>query len=57
MVNENLNQFQKVQKQHQGIYLGEGKQPPGINDEDYNNQENTDKSVGATGRNVNGKIK
>jgi hypothetical protein len=54
MVNENFDKFNKVQHQHQGEYLGSNqKQPAGINDSEYNNQDNTDKSVGATGRNRN----
>ncbi|MEH7106983.1 MULTISPECIES: hypothetical protein [Bacillaceae] len=51
MVNENFDQFRKVQERHQGEYLGsDRKQPPGLNDRDYNSQENTDKAPGATGR-------
>ncbi len=52
MVNENFDEFNKVQLKHQGEYLGsDRKQPPGINDQEYNNQEITDKAIGATGRN------
>lgn len=51
MVNENFDEFNKVQLKHQGEYLGsDRKQPPGINDQEYNNQEITDKAIGATGR-------
>ncbi|WP_442595813.1 hypothetical protein [Neobacillus sp. D3-1R] len=50
MVNENFDKFSEVQKKHQGVYIGGKDQPPGLNDEEYNNQDNTDKSVGATGR-------
>lgn len=50
MVNENFEKFRDVQKKHQGVYIGGNDQPVGINDEEYNNQDNTDKSVGATGR-------
>ena len=51
MVNENFNKFNKVQHQHQGEYLGsDKKQQPGLNDPEYNNQEDTDKAVGVTGR-------
>lgn len=51
MVNENFERFNKVQQKHESAYLGsDRKQPPGLNDADYNNQDNTDKSVGATGR-------
>jgi hypothetical protein len=54
MVNENFNKFRKEQQEHQGVYLGGAKQPRGKNDPEYNNQEITDKAVGATGRNING---
>ena len=51
MVNENWKQFNKTQKKHIGSYIGTGHdQTPGINDAEYNNQSNTDKSIGATGR-------
>jgi hypothetical protein len=56
MVNENFNKFRKEQQDHQGVYLGGTNQQRGKNDPEYNNQENTDKSVGATGRKVNGQI-
>ncbi|MFD2444426.1 hypothetical protein ACFSO7_10660 [Bacillus sp. CGMCC 1.16607] len=49
MVNEDFKKFREVQKKHEGIYIGGKNQPQGLNDESYNNQENTDKSVGATG--------
>lgn len=53
MVNENFDKFAKTQQAHQGEYLGSAKnQKPGLNDAEYNNQDNTDKSVGATGRNL-----
>lgn len=51
MVNEDFITFNKVQLAHQGIYLGKGKgQKTGLNDDEYNNQDNTDKAIGATGR-------
>lgn len=50
MVNENFDRFNKSQKKHQGEYLGGDNRKPGLNDAEYNNQSNTDKSVGATGR-------
>nr|WP_263325041.1 hypothetical protein [Neobacillus sp. Marseille-Q6967] len=51
MVNENFEKFRKEQEKHQGEYLGTDRpQMAGVNDRDYNNQSNTDKSVGATGR-------
>jgi hypothetical protein len=53
VVNENWDKFKKTQASHQGEYLGNGKnQKPGLNDAEYNNQDNTDKSVGATGSNL-----
>jgi hypothetical protein len=55
VVNENFDKFNKTQHNHQGEYLGsDRKQMPGLNDADYNNQSNTDKSVGATGRQYKG---
>ncbi|MEH7253643.1 MULTISPECIES: hypothetical protein [Bacillaceae] len=57
MVNVNFKKFKKVQQEHKSTYLGGDNQPYGVNDPEYNNQDNTDKSVGATGRNINGKIK
>jgi hypothetical protein len=53
MVNENFDKFRKVQKQHEGEYLGtDREQRAGRNDRQYNNQSITDKSPGATGREV-----
>jgi hypothetical protein len=57
MVNQNFDKFREVQKKHQAVYIGGtngSQQTPGINDKNYNNQEDTDKSVGATGRNLKG---
>lgn len=56
MVNENFDKFKKVQQEHKGIYLGKTQQQPGLNDPEYNNQEITDKSVGATGRTIDEQI-
>jgi len=54
-MNENLSRFIKEQEKHQGEYLGTDKnQAPGLNDPEYNNQSNTDKSVGAAGRKFKG---
>lgn len=50
MVNQDFEKFRKVQQAHQGEYLESGKKS-GLNDPEYNNQNDTDKSVGATGRN------
>ncbi|XJZ26771.1 hypothetical protein ACF5W4_15725 [Bacillota bacterium Lsc_1132] len=51
MVNENYERFKKEQQKHESTYLGsDRKQSPGLNDPDYNNQDNTGKSVGVTGR-------
>jgi hypothetical protein len=51
MVNENWDEFNEIQQKHRSSYLGSDKKPkPGLNDAEYNNQDNTDKSVGATGR-------
>ena len=56
MVNENFNKFKKEQQNHQSAYLGGANQQRSKNNSEYNNQDNTDKSVGATGRSVNGQI-
>ncbi|MEH7353247.1 hypothetical protein V7150_06650 [Neobacillus drentensis] len=51
MVNENFEKFRKEQREHPAEYLSSGKkQKPGLNDPEYNNQDNTDKAPGATGR-------
>jgi hypothetical protein len=56
MVNENFNKFRREQQEHPSVYLGGANKQRGKNDPEYNNQDNTDKSVGATGRSVNGQI-
>ncbi|NYE03820.1 hypothetical protein F4694_000539 [Bacillus niacini] len=56
MVNENFDKFRKEQQEHQSVYLGGANRQHGKNDPDYNNQEITDKTVGATGRSTNGKV-
>lgn len=49
MVNENFYNFKWAQRK--GSYLGsDGRQKGVVNDESYNNQSDTDKSPGATGR-------
>jgi hypothetical protein len=54
MVNENFDKFNKIQQAHKSNYPGsDKKQSPGINDAEYNNQNDTDISVGSTGRNEN----
>lgn len=51
MVNQNFEKFRQVQKKHQAEYIGtDRRQPPGQNDADFNNQSDTDKAPGATGR-------
>lgn len=51
MVNEDFSKFNKIQHQHEGEYLGtDRKQRRGLNDPGYNNQEDTDKAIGAAGR-------
>jgi hypothetical protein len=50
VVNEDFKKFNTVQHQHQGEYFGtDKKQKPGVNDREYNNQDHTDISAGATG--------
>lgn len=54
MVNENSQKFNQVQREHQGKYIGTNNvQKYGVTDPKYNNQKDTDKSVGTTGRNLN----
>jgi len=50
LVNYNFEKFRKIQSQHKSEYGGE--RGRGSNKDDYNTQENTDKSPGATGRTV-----
>jgi hypothetical protein len=51
VVNLDFEKFTKAQQAHQSKYLGgKNNQKPGLNDPEYNNQENTDKSPGAAGR-------
>ncbi|MCL6571444.1 MAG: hypothetical protein K6T88_07120 [Bacillus sp. (in: Bacteria)] len=52
MVNTDFEKFKKVQQEHKVEYLGGSRKKPGINDPEYNNQENTDKSPGTTGRDI-----
>ena len=53
MVNLDFEKFRKEQRNHKAEYLGSGRnQKPGLNDPEYNNQDNTDKSPGATGRKI-----
>lgn len=53
MVNLNFHKFNKLQKQHKSSYIGSDKeQKTGVNDSKYNNQFDTDKAIGATGRDV-----
>ncbi len=50
MINPDTDQFSKVAEKH-STFKEKGKHPNrGYNDDSYNNQSNTDKSVGATGR-------
>jgi hypothetical protein len=49
MVNPNKEVFTKVAIKH-STFKEENRPNRGLNDESYNNQSNTDKSVGATGR-------
>jgi hypothetical protein len=53
VVNENFDKFRQEQKEHRSEYLGGNrKQKSGLNDSEYNTQDNTDKSPGATGRDI-----
>ncbi|WP_409302370.1 hypothetical protein [Peribacillus sp. SCS-155] len=52
MVNVDKTKFNKIQQEHKSEYIGTREQYPrrGKNDPGYNNQMNTDKHPGATGR-------
>ncbi|MFZ3588458.1 hypothetical protein ACOI1C_04085 [Bacillus sp. DJP31] len=51
MVNQDFEKFNKLQKEHKSSYLGSDKpHKQASNDPDYNNNSDTDKSPGATGR-------
>ncbi|WP_185806854.1 hypothetical protein [Bacillus sp. HMF5848] len=51
MVNTNFNKFREAQKRVDTHYLGEDKeQNRAKRKDDYNNQNDTDKAPGATGR-------
>ncbi len=53
MVNENFDKFRLEQQKHTGAYLGGiQNQRERLNNEEYNNQADTDKSPGATGRSI-----
>ncbi|WP_423335899.1 hypothetical protein [Neobacillus sp. 19] len=53
MVNYNFEKFRQEQREHKAEYIGSDKNKrPGLNDPEYNNQDNTDKSPGATGREI-----
>ncbi|WP_157273152.1 hypothetical protein [Neobacillus bataviensis] len=53
MVNLDFEKFRKIQNEHKAEYIGSDKnKQPGFNDPEYNNQDNTDKSPGATGRDI-----
>ena len=51
MTNKNTDLFKKIQLAQKSEYIG-GPQERGLNDSDYNNGGNTDKSPGAEGRKV-----
>lgn len=52
MVDQDFDKFRNVQKKHRPTYLGvtNDEKKAAINDPEYNNQEDTDKSIGAIGR-------
>jgi hypothetical protein len=54
MVNENFDRFKKEQQKHKSTYLGSeaDSNRPGSSNPNYNGRGNTDKNVGATGRNI-----
>ena len=50
MINPDLDQFTKAAEKHSTFKEKEKKPNRGLNDDAYNNQSETDKAVGATGR-------
>jgi hypothetical protein len=53
MVNQDFERFRKEQQAHKATYVGSDKpHNQASNDSDYNNNEETDKSPGLTGRDV-----
>ncbi|MEK5174101.1 hypothetical protein NST63_12940 [Heyndrickxia sp. FSL W8-0496] len=51
MVNQDFEKFHKLQEQHKTTYLGKKTDQEQLNpDPNYNNQSNTDKAIGSTGR-------
>lgn len=51
MVNQNFKKFSKLQQEHQSDYIGSDRpHKQTANDQDYNNNSDTDKSPGLTGR-------
>lgn len=53
MVNQDFNKFSKLQQEHKSAYLGSDRpHKQQANDKGYNNNSDTDKSPGATGRDL-----
>ncbi|WP_456278368.1 hypothetical protein [Bacillus sp. AK128] len=53
MVNQDFERFKKEQQAHKATYIGSDHQHQQTsNDANYNNNEETDKSPGLTGRNA-----
>lgn len=53
MVNQNFEKFSKIQKEHEPQYVGSNREhKQTVNDPEYNNNEETDKAPGLTGREV-----
>ncbi|MGE8205778.1 hypothetical protein ACQKP0_14575 [Heyndrickxia sp. NPDC080065] len=53
MVNQDFEKFHQLQEKHKSSYLGKKSDQKQLNsDPDYNNQSDTDKVIGATGREV-----
>lgn len=57
LVNNNFDRFNHAQQKHKSTYIGnkDTQNPGGFNQSNYNSQEDTDKSIGASGRNPSGK--
>ncbi|MFD1736322.1 hypothetical protein ACFSCX_07060 [Bacillus salitolerans] len=53
MVNQDFDKFRKEQEEHQAKYIGSNKiHTQSSNDPNYNNNEETDKAPGLTGREI-----
>jgi hypothetical protein len=53
MVNQDFDKFRKLQKEHKSAYIGSDRpHEQTSNDKDFNNNSETDKAPGLTGRDI-----